>query len=146
MSNKDELEAELKFLESRTDPRWDEARERVTEELKQAKESDAEVEELSAEEPSMTEEIEELERDYTRYNRVAEGAASSQNERVYRKMANTTLKELVNLKNQELEELAREHDNIEWGDSIGAATKKRRLKSEFDGLRIEIEEMQKKVE
>ena len=111
---------------------WDDERERIKNAV-----NDEEVEELSK--PSIDERIEELERDYDRFNRAAEANAGGKS---WGRMAEETRDELVNLKTDKLEELANRHDSMSHDDFIGADRVKKRLYSDFQVLKGEVEELQ----
>lgn len=109
---------------------WNEARENMNE-------PNNETEELSK--PSLDERIEELERNYDRFNRASGANAGGKS---WGKLAEDTHDELVELKTAKLEELATKHDNMSHDDFIGAGKVKKRLYSDFQVLKGEVEELQ----
>lgn len=111
---------------------WNEARESMNE-------PNDETEELSK--PSLDEQIEELERDYDRFNRADESRINTTTS-AWADMADDVREDLIDLKIQKVEKLGKKHDAMDHDDFIGAGRKKKRLYSRYSTLKGEVEELQ----
>lgn len=147
MSNKDNdaeienLEAEQNFLSGVSDHRWTEAKENANERLKEAQNS--ETEELSDSE-EMDKKLKQLEKEYDHFSRLSRPETTG-NPEVYRKMAEDRLQQMIDLKKEEVAELAHSHNRIKGTDHI-AINRRKGIEEDYNEARAEMTELSAKLE